>query len=684
MSTSERSFCKFQQFTENLITIQAIIKELAECQFTTDYIDYEKEDNVTYKCDENENEEIPGSGYCIFHDESYLTNENNRKGREQKVREKLEDKLSKSVEQRKAVYCIGYYLPDICIKRIFSNPIYFSKCEFHGRTDFRETEFKQGVSFSDAKFKGIVTFFKTSFGRKEINDFLMQELKKLRNASIKSFRDKVDKLAQEKIVNISSLNANFRGAIFEEIADFTLANFEVDAEFDRADFRGEAIFFQTRFGVLAEFLRDNFKGINEKDKADYLRNNFTGGNAYFSTDDIKTHKSADFKKLADFTFALFQDVTFSEATFSEKVIFLDATITGDANFLSANFKNEANFINTKFQKRAEFCDTIFGQKADFSEATFSDEAVFRRSTFSQGAFFSGEFKKQVYFNYAIFEQPSKVTFENSDVSTVSFSGTDITRIRFGDKVMWGGDGYTILEEQRLMKYIEEHKEKTLSDKSIQGENDGSDPLSLELVLSVYRNLRENYEFRLRYDDAGKFFIKEMELKRKYREITKSSTPKHWKFKLRKNRSKRNTEVTRTSEIIENHVLRKHISLTGLYYHFSTYGESILKPVIIGIIIVGLSTAFWLIQANPEGEPTVPSVISIMTSSKFTNITQSWNNTHALKAFERSLTDFLPLLSMPSNVEVGVLDFIVKIVGGGLTFVLLGVALRRKFERKYTR
>jgi len=31
-------------------------------------------------------------------------------------------------------------------------------------------------------------------------------------------------------------------------------------------------------------------------------------------------------------------------------------------------------------------------------------------------------------------------------------------------------------------------------------------------------LRENYEFRLRYDEAGKFFIREMELKRRYREV----------------------------------------------------------------------------------------------------------------------------------------------------------------------
>jgi hypothetical protein len=41
--------------------------------------------------------------------------------------------------------------------------------------------------------------------------------------------------------------------------------------------------------------------------------------------------------------------------------------------------------------------------------------------------------------------------------------------------------------------------------------------SLGTVMAVYRNLRENYEFRLRFDEAGQFFFKEMELKRKYRE-----------------------------------------------------------------------------------------------------------------------------------------------------------------------
>jgi hypothetical protein len=55
----------------------------------------------------------------------------------------------------------------------------------------------------------------------------------------------------------------------------------------------------------------------------------------------------------------------------------------------------------------------------------------------------------------------------------------------------------------------------------------------------------------------------------------------------------------------------------------------------------------------------------------------------IKAFERSFADFLPLLPQ-GDIKVGIVDFIIKIVGGALTFGLLAIALRRKFERKYTR
>jgi hypothetical protein len=70
-------------------------------------------------------------------------------------------------------------------------------------------------------------------------------------------------------------------------------------------------------------------------------------------------------------------------------------------------------------------------------------------------------------------------------------------------------------------------------------------------MAVYRNLRENYEYKLRYDEEGKFLIREMELKRNYRVVSLASgehiiKKKSW--------------------------LRHFFSLTGLHYHISSYGE----------------------------------------------------------------------------------------------------------------
>ena len=108
---------------------------------------------------------------------------------------------------------------------------------------------------------------------------------------------------------------------------------------------------------------------------------------------------------------------------------------------------------------------------------------------------------------------------------------------------------------------------------------------------------------------------------------------------------------------------------------SRYGEDLLRPALVGVVLVFLSTLFWLIQNNPTHEPSFSHVVGF---------TQAGNSTHWLKAFERSFADFLPLLPLGSKIQVGLSDYVVKILGGALTFGFIAIALRRKFERKYTR
>ena len=276
-----------------------------------------------------------------------------------------------------------------------------------------------------------------------------------------------------------------------------------------------------------------------------------------------------------------------------------------------------------------------------------------------------------------------------DLSNVSFANSDITKIRFSEAVKWNeeckGHELTVYDEKWFVKELGERKKEEKKKTEKRTSKKFKAP-KLGSVISVYRSLRENYEFRLRYDIAGKLFINEMELKRKYTDSPSyifRFKAKLFKFKANANSNKKSTKNGNNQlsqikyEARETNVFERYLSLTAFYYYFSKYGESILRPTIIGAITVGLSTLFWLTQADPDKE---------FSFSKFVGAyyIANLNISQLEKAFERSLADFLPLLSSPNGINIGVIDYIIKIVGGLLTFGLLVIALRRKFERKYTR
>jgi len=133
------------------------------------------------------------------------------------------------------------------------------------------------------------------------------------------------------------------------------------------------------------------------------------------------------------------------------------------------------------------------------------------------------------------------------------------------------------------------------------------------------------------------------------------------------------------------------------------------------VIVLLSALFFISQSNPNLIPTLPinflNHTDISTPIKYTiqptvtTTTASSNRTlllvnstttlystfigidkikdpnHLLKAFERSVVDFIPLLPVAGDIKMGLIDYILKIVGA-IIFGLIIIALRRRFERKY--
>ena len=388
-------------------------------------------------------------------------------------------------------------------------------------------------------------------------------------------------------------------------------------------------------------------------------------------------------------------------------------------FYTANFKGESTFGGANFKGGAFFAGAKFRGQADFYNSEFYGKT-----------YFSGHFNGKTIFNYVLFEGKEKVIFDVENLSNVSFMNTDITGVRFSDKTRWGNVEYDkfwggkkvkkgkfkisderLLEERIKQKQkiqeeqhkpaienepIEESKtqpeqqlkvesqpepqptislteddeiedkdeevtveqEEQIEEVEQDEEKDGDTikDFNLGSIKAVYRNLRENYEYRMRYDEAGQFFIREMELKRKYREVVSTK------------------EENSSLEIKQNNWFRRNLfSLTGWYYHLSRYGESIWRPTVAGIVIVFLSTLFWLIQIDPSDEPSFTNTVGLANATKIT----VWQ-----RAFERSMADFLPLLSIGGEVKVGLIDYIIKIVGGAVTFGLIAIALRRRFERRY--
>ena len=237
----------------------------------------------------------------------------------------------------------------------------------------------------------------------------------------------------------------------------------------------------------------------------------------------------------------------------------------------------------------------------------------------------------------------------------SLSQRQVKKWAYGDK-----NEYKILEENEIENSLMNHEK-------VQNIRLGS-------ILAVYRSLRENYEYRLRYDEAGEFFIREMEMKRKYKEVgsKKNDGPTNGISVKNKNDGQIIIEIRRNNWIIRN------FSITGLYYHLSRYGQSFSRPSLFGIGIVLISTLLWLTQPNPAADfsirdMTIPQIITIPEMDNKTNIEIT---------LERGLTNFLPGLSFGTELNAGLLDVAFKIVGGAVTFGLIIIALRRKFERKF--
>lgn len=367
--------------------------------------------------------------------------------------------------------------------------------------------------------------------------------------------------------------------------DFTNMIFQRPLYFSGTTFHGNCNFSTTRFHNVADFSRCHVHGDSI----------FTGSR--FELDANFFHFTQEGGTSS------FQNITFKGKTNFSHAVFLSGL------FSTGQF-HEITFKSATFDGTTEFWDSVFHSRADFTSSHFNGLTNFRD---------------------VIFENQKLVSFDGQ-LNNVSFIGTDITRIRFGEKTIWGlDDRFDIYDANQLRQNPSQY--------------------NLGDVLAVYRNLRENYEFRLKYEEAGKCFVKEMQLRRYYED-----------------------DPDNDYQAKERCIIRKYASATSFYSYLCEYGENLRRPAIYVSIIFALAFSFFF--HFPEAE--IIKEYSLSNPINYTTYLEHEFENRTLYTVERSLSSFIPFILVEKSA---IPDLLVKIASIPILGTLF-IVLRRRFERRF--
>jgi len=524
-------------------TIGRDIMEKNMCKYEGGYHDYEMDKSCSFKC----NEKPLKDGFCIFHHPEIW------KENPEEVAKKFYNRVESAIKSNEKLLCIGYNLPDIVMNKELPIPAYFDYSNFHGKTDFSSSRFKE-ASFNRVKFSKLANFSKTTSSNINFFDAKFNDVALFDKATFKK--------------------VTFMDVCFNEVVVFSHVKFDDKANFSFAEFNDQAVFLQTKFKE-ASFVGSEFKEAvfgSEFDEAHFIR--------------------ARFKKIGDFSFSIFNGkADFSDAIFEGEAEFSNVIFNEFGRFLGVTFKGKANFIGLRRVKGNSLRkDPIL---------TLTDIRC---------------------------SNPEEICFDDFDLSNTSFAYADaINKFDIRERVLW--------EANR--KLLDER----LADKEVSYEvivpafrwyTENRPPeLPYEVAATVYRRLRQNLESKFRYTEAGRFFIAEMEVKRKNVRV--------------KNRAMK--------------WLRTNLfSALAWYKYFSNYGES-YQRTILWIACIPLLAAF----------------LTALTQTLLLSPTQLITN------FQNYLRDYaFAFFQLKTDNTI---ELTIRI----LSLLLLGqlyISLRRQFERRY--
>jgi hypothetical protein len=345
---------------------------------------------------------------------------------------------------------------------------------------------------------------------------------------------------------------------------------------------------------------------------------------------------------------------FSRATFS-KANFSRAKFEEVADFSGATF-SEAYFSDAKFEEIADFSLAKFKKSVSFSDARFHDFTNFWRAEFPTLKDDAEDLLSYASFRGAYFEHPERVVFDGIEGKVkISFINADISRVVFRNC------SFDFLYDEYLLKNREELEEKLedlrqpithmvgISDwlilETLSRELEGMlADLTLDNVLSVIRMLRENFDYYMKYEESGKLFVKEMDLKRAH--MLKGGSGK---LKIAK---------------------RIEWLAYSLYRWTCLYGESISRPLILAsAIIIG----FGILRAIPPTEALLASLLggNISAAAEFLRALAG----SLAEGIRGSLIDFLQL-----GRDYGWLNLLER-VASAINLATLYISLHRKLERR---
>lgn len=396
--------------------------------------------------------------------------------------------------------------------------------------------------------------------------------------------------------------------------DLENLEFSVSINFIDVKFHGEIIFDYTKFKKYVVFSDSVFYENASFNNSEFFDNLIFQRN---KSQNI-LFRYSKFKKNSDFRNTKFEDSSFFSCEFSQ------------SDFSECEFINSVSFSSCIFKMETDFIDSVFKDQVNFSSSKFYQEVKFINIIF----------QNKVSFHNVEFFEP-KLVHIDGDLSMASFLNTDLSRVHFENNVVWNNSP----QSGKFSKFNQCRF--VIFDEILLENNEPN--LDLNSVLDVYRNLRENYDYYLRYDDAGEFFIREMELKRKFSQTTSLAGSQT---------SKKNRVFSR-------------FSITGWYGLLSQYGHSILRPLISSSIIFTFFLIFFLTNNFCDFKPILELNFELLSKCQIGNFDE---------VFDRTISGFFPFYTL-YNGNLVTSDIVLRLLMlpiSGMFFI----SLKRKLERKF--